>query len=109
MPALSVTNLSVTTKLRSPRRWAVAFLAWQLLSAPVLLPQVATAQGDSLTTIGMIQGTGAASALSEQDVTTWGIVTALTDDGFYLQDPVGDGDPSTSRRTALGMPPLKTH
>ena len=91
MPAISV-----TTKLRAPRRWAVALLACQLVSAPVLWPQMATAQGDGIIAISAIQGAGAASALNEQDVITWGVVTALTEDGFYLQDPVGDGDPSTS-------------
>ena len=54
-------------------------------------------------TIMQIQGTGAAfsdefyrSPLNGDPVTTSGIVTALTSDGFFLQDPDGDGDDASS-------------
>ncbi|MEO0586155.1 MAG: endonuclease/exonuclease/phosphatase family protein [Planctomycetota bacterium] len=47
-------------------------------------------------TIGSIQGAGATSAFEGQVVTAAGIVTAVDSDGFYLQDPVGDGDDATS-------------
>lgn len=48
-------------------------------------------------TIMQIQGHGAASPLLGQTVTTLGnVVTALTTKGFFMQDPNGDGDPTTS-------------
>lgn len=43
-----------------------------------------------------IQGNGAASPLKGDRVTTFGLVTGVTVDGFFLQDPGGDGDPATS-------------
>ena len=48
------------------------------------------------TPIYQIQGSGEASPLVGQTVTTSGVVTKLTNFGFYLQDPVGDGNPATS-------------
>lgn len=45
--------------------------------------------------IGEIQGAGHASAFVDNEVTTRGIVTAVTDRGFYLQD-AGDGNAATS-------------
>lgn len=47
-------------------------------------------------TIPAIQGPGATSPLARETVITTGVVTLLTNNGFYLQDPVGDGDPATS-------------
>ena len=49
-----------------------------------------------LVKIPAIQGSGARSALDGTTVTTSGIVTHLISNGFYLQDPDGDGDPATS-------------
>jgi predicted extracellular nuclease len=49
-----------------------------------------------LTAIPLIQGTGDASALVGQTVTTTGIVTAVAGNGFYLQDRTGDGNAATS-------------
>lgn len=43
-----------------------------------------------------IQGTGAETPYAETRIDTFGVVTALLDDGFYLQDAAGDGDPQTS-------------
>jgi len=43
-----------------------------------------------------IQGNGAKSPYEGQTVTTRGVVTKLNSNGFFLQDPVGDGDPTTS-------------
>lgn len=43
-----------------------------------------------------IQGSGATSPLVGQTVTTEGIVTHRINNGFYLQDPIGDGNPATS-------------
>ncbi|RTL17797.1 MAG: ExeM/NucH family extracellular endonuclease [Burkholderiales bacterium] len=49
-----------------------------------------------LTPIPAIQGRGSRSPIEGQTVTTSGVVTKLVNNGFYLQDPVGDGDPTTS-------------
>ena len=43
-----------------------------------------------------IQGAGHISPLLGRTVTTSGVVTALAFNGFYLQDPAGDGDDHTS-------------
>lgn len=50
----------------------------------------------ALTRIGTIQGRGAVSPLVGASVTTEGVVTRVTNNGYFLQDPVGDGDPLTS-------------
>ena len=47
-------------------------------------------------TIPQIQGTGAVSPYAGTMQTTEGVVTLLVANGFYLQDPEGDGDPATS-------------
>ena len=56
-------------------------------------PGVASAQA---TTIMDIQGTGHLSPYDGQTVTTSGVVTAVAFNGFYMQDPAGDGDDNTS-------------
>jgi predicted extracellular nuclease len=43
-----------------------------------------------------IQGAGHITPFLGQEVTTTGIVTALAFNGFYVQDPVGDGNDATS-------------
>lgn len=43
-----------------------------------------------------IQGSGAKSPMDGSTVTTSGIVTKLINNGFYLQDADGDGNPDTS-------------
>ena len=47
-------------------------------------------------TIPALQGSGLVSPLAGQRVTTEGVVTHVVNNGFFLQDPVGDGDPATS-------------
>ena len=52
-----------------------------------------------LLTIPEIQGSGSRSPYAGQGVATTGIVTGIKTAGgrgFFLQDPVGDGDPNTS-------------
>lgn len=49
-----------------------------------------------LVTIPAIQGSGSKSLMDGTSVTTSGVVTHLINNGFYLQDPVGDNDPTTS-------------
>ncbi|HST29124.1 MAG TPA: lamin tail domain-containing protein [Rudaea sp.] len=47
--------------------------------------------------IGAIQGTGDASPYAGQTVKTIGnVVTVVSGNNFYMQDPVGDGNPDTS-------------
>lgn len=48
------------------------------------------------TPIPQIQGSGATSPLVGETVRAIGIVTRLLNNGFYLQDEAGDGDPATS-------------
>ena len=48
------------------------------------------------TTIMAIQGAAHTSPLLGQAVVTGGVVTAVDSNGFYLQDPEGDGDIATS-------------
>jgi hypothetical protein len=68
-----------------------------------LVPAAAVdgACGDPFTPIYAIQGSGASSPFEHTTKTTEGVVThdvQLTSQlgGFFLQDPVGDGDPATS-------------
>lgn len=49
-----------------------------------------------ITPISAIQGSLATSPLLGKTVLTSGVVTRVNNNGFFLQDPVGDGDPSTS-------------
>ena len=46
--------------------------------------------------IYQIQGNGSTSPYVGQSVTTSGVVTKVNNNGFFLQDPTGDGDPTTS-------------
>lgn len=48
-------------------------------------------------TISQIQGSGAQTAIpANTAVTTRGLVTGISSNGYFIQDPVGDGDPQTS-------------
>ena len=47
-------------------------------------------------TIPEIQGAAHVSPLVGRSVLTGGVVTAVDSNGFYLQDPAGDGDDATS-------------
>ena len=51
---------------------------------------------DTVTPIYEIQSEALVSPLNGSQVTTTGIVTAVDDNGFYLQDPMGDGNTATS-------------
>ncbi len=48
------------------------------------------------TAIYQIQGSGASSPLVGQTLVTGGVVSKLSNNGFYIQDAVGDGNPATS-------------
>jgi predicted extracellular nuclease len=52
--------------------------------------------GPQVLSIMAIQGSGAKSAYDGQAVQTSGVVTRVNSNGFFLQDPVGDGNPATS-------------
>jgi predicted extracellular nuclease len=47
-------------------------------------------------TIPQIQGSGATSPYANTVQTTRGVLTAKVGSGFFIQDPTGDGDPTTS-------------
>lgn len=47
-------------------------------------------------TIPQIQGSGSTSPFVGSVQTTEGVVTLVMQEGFFMQDPVGDNDPSTS-------------
>ncbi len=49
-----------------------------------------------ITAIHTIQGNGAESPLKDQNVTTQGVVTKLTNAGFFMQDDNPDADETTS-------------
>ena len=55
----------------------------------VVVPPVAAA-------IYTVQGSGATSPLAGQVVVTSGVVTRLNNNGFFMQDLTGDGNPATS-------------
>jgi uncharacterized protein len=70
-----------------------------LLARAALALLLGAAQTHALavdTPIYTIQGPGANSPLVGQTVTTTGVVTKVNNNGFFLQDAVGDGDPLTS-------------
>lgn len=76
----------------SPLRFStISFLA---LIVSILTSSPAVAQ--PLVPIYDIQGAGHISPFVGQTVTTIGVVTAVAFDGYYVQDPVGDGDETTS-------------
>ena len=50
----------------------------------------------AVTPIYQVQGSGHLSAYDGQTVSTTGVVTAVDTNGFYIQDPNGDGNAATS-------------
>jgi predicted extracellular nuclease len=69
-----------------------AFIATVLALLGTLLPT----RSLSAETIMAIQGAGHISPLVGQTVATTGVVTAVAFNGFYVQDPAGDGEDRTS-------------
>ncbi len=70
-----------------------------LLRRSVLAIALVAAHGLALavdTPIYTIQGSGTSSPLVGQTLTTTGVVTKVNNNGFFMQDLVGDGDPLTS-------------
>lgn len=70
----------------------------RVLIAAATLPIVAwaTAAAQTPVTIPQIQGATHTSPFNGALVATGGVVTAVDSNGFYLQDPIGDGDDATS-------------
>jgi predicted extracellular nuclease len=71
-------------------------IAWCAATLVVLLGATWSTRSLSAQTIMEIQGAGHVSPLLNTTVTTTGVVTAVAFKGFYVQDPVGDGDDRTS-------------
>ena len=65
-----------------------------LAKPPLRSSAVAVVAAD--TPIYAIQGSGKTSPLAGTSVTTTGVVTKVNNNGFYMQDLTGDGDPLTS-------------
>ena len=66
------------------------------IAAAALLACGSSTWAQVATRIPALQGNGAVSPLAGQRVTTEGVVTHVVHNGFFLQDPLGDGDPATS-------------
>lgn len=66
------------------------------LSLALLLCAAPAAAMAADTAIFTIQGSGQVSPLKGQTVTTTGVVTKVTNNGYFLQDAMGDGNPLTS-------------
>jgi predicted extracellular nuclease len=73
----------------------IALLALVAALLPLGADGVAHAQPTTVP-IYDIQGAGHISPYMGQTVTTEGVVTAVAFSGYYVQDPVGDGDDATS-------------
>ncbi|MEA3008532.1 MAG: uncharacterized protein QOJ91_224 [Sphingomonadales bacterium] len=55
-----------------------------------------TITNDDIIPVYMVQGSGSTSPFNGQTVRTQGIVTAIDSNGYYIQDPTGDGNAATS-------------
>lgn len=83
----------------APVRRSTLFLLAILVLIPALqtsFPKPTRLAAQSFVRISDIQGDGLVSPLRERWIDTFGMVTAITEEGFYLQDPIGDGDERTS-------------
>ena len=67
-----------------------------LAARPMAAAPAPSALPDDLTPIYAIQGDGSSTPLSLQRVSTFGLVSGVQSNGFYLQDPTGDDNPQTS-------------
>lgn len=77
--------------------WLSLCCAWiglSVICAPT--PRLLAQNRQAFIPIYQLQGAGLASPYTKQWVDTYGLVTGVISDGFYLQDPLGDGDPATS-------------
>ncbi len=93
--AASVASVAIVVAPSLPTGTYPVTLTWtndQAQSA-VCTPTVTVG---ALTPIYQIQGAGSVSPFAGRTVITQGVVTRVTNNGFYVQDPQGDGDPATS-------------
>ena len=82
---------------RRSMRMSMGLAGTLALAAPAVLAGTAsTAAATPTVTIMQIQGAGHVSPFAETQVTTTGVVTAVAFNGYYVQDPVGDGDVQTA-------------
>ena len=81
--------------------------------AALLPASAAGADEPVITPIYAIQGAAHVSPAEGTLVTTEGVVTAVAFNGYYIQDPVGDGDPATSDAMFVfqfgGLPAVGDH
>lgn len=85
------------THPRSKRSAALSLVAVLSMLAALVVATPGTAGAvEGSQTIMEIQGPGHLSPLVGETVTTSGVVTAVAFNGFYMQDPTGDGDDNTS-------------
>ncbi len=76
-----------------------AFGSYRLLPRTIediVTEEQRTLQPEDLTPIYTIQGSGISTPLDGERVNAVGVVTGVGVDGFFLQDPLGDGDAATS-------------
>jgi uncharacterized protein len=78
-----------------PRAGVSTWATWALYATLTFSSMHSHAQVAD-TPIYTIQGSGSTSPLVGQTVTTTGVVTKVNNNGFFMQDLVGDGDPLTS-------------
>ena len=90
-PTANLCTAGAATTVTGSGPWA-----WNCNGANGGSTSVCSANFSALTPIYSIQGSGTTSPLVGQTVTTSGIVTKVNNNGFYLQDPIGDGNPLTS-------------
>ncbi|MFW9911389.1 MAG: endonuclease/exonuclease/phosphatase family protein [Candidatus Thorarchaeota archaeon] len=88
------------TEIKTRRLTTICILTFFVVMIG-LTPGVVQADGNEAYTIPQIQGDGFTNTIpSSQYIDTWGVVTADYQDeekeGFFVQDPVGDGNPATS-------------
>ena len=88
-------------RLSPSLRWSLVIRlllasALGLTASPVAAASAPSALPDDLTPIYVIQGDGSSTPLSLRRVSTFGLVSGVQSNGFYLQDPTGDGNPATS-------------
>ena len=82
------------TQTISQTNWKLVFITAVL--AILLMLLAGPVQAQPVVTIMQIQGAQHTSPFEGVNVTTTGVVTAIAFNGYYVQDPVGDGNDSTS-------------
>ncbi len=83
------------------RRQLVAVAVVAVVAALLPLLTSGPAQAQVVVTIPEIQGAQHTSPFEGVNVATTGVVTALAFNGYYLQDPAGDGNVDTFTFTAV--------